>query len=60
MPSAGSIALDCRNILLAAARTEADKRGRKVQDFDEQRLQMGTNRNILTGSTTCIGSLPVA
>lgn len=59
LPSQGSVALDCRKHLLSTARDVATKRARPVQEFDEQRIQMGTSRNILTGSTTCLATLPV-
>lgn len=59
LPSQGTVALDCRKHLLATARNVATKRGRPVQDFDEERIQMGTSRNFLTGSATCIATLPV-
>lgn len=59
LPAQGSVALDCRKHLLSTAGNIATKRARPVKAFEEERIQMGTSRNILTGSTTCLATLPV-
>jgi hypothetical protein len=59
IPESSAVATACKQALTATAFDVADKRGRKIQPVNEQRIRLSMGRNGLTGFTTCEASVPV-
>lgn len=59
VPQTDAVLQACRASLLSTAHEVADKRGRAIEHIDEQRIQITTGRNIVTGMTSCEASVPV-
>jgi hypothetical protein len=53
VPESGAVAIACKSALTAIAYEQADKRGRKIQPLNEQRIRISMGRNGLSGITSC-------
>lgn len=60
IPESTAVATACRQALTAGAFDVADKRGRRIEAVNEQRIRLSMGRNGLTGITSCEASVPVA
>lgn len=59
IPETSAVMAACRSALLATAYDVADKKGRAIEQINEQRIRISTGRNGLTGITSCEASVPV-
>lgn len=59
IPESAALAAACKQQLTATAYDVADKRGRKIEPVNEQRIRLSMGRNGLTGGTSCEASVPV-
>jgi hypothetical protein len=59
VPETAAVQQACRAQLLAAAHEVAERKGRRIEQVNEQRIQISTGRNGLTGITSCEASAPV-
>lgn len=59
IPESSAVASACKQALTATAYDVADKRGRKIEPVNEQRIRMSMGRNGFTGITSCEASAPV-
>lgn len=59
IPETAAVMAACKSALLATAHDVADKRGRPIEQINEQRIRISTGRNGLTGITSCEASVPV-
>jgi hypothetical protein len=59
IPESSSVAEACRQALTATAFDLADKRGRKIEPVNQQRIRISMGRNGFSGMTTCEASAPV-
>lgn len=60
IPESSAVASACKQALTATAYDVADKRGRKIERVNEQRIRISMGRNGFTGMTSCEASTPVA
>lgn len=58
IPETSAVATACRSQLLAAAHDTAARKGRAIEQINEQRIRLSTGRNGLTGMTSCEASVP--
>lgn len=58
IPESTAVATACRQALTAGAFDVADKRGRKIEAVNEQRIRLSMGRNGFTGITSCEASVP--
>jgi len=56
IPESGAVATACKSALTAIAYEQADKRGRKIQPLNEQRIRISMGRNGMSGITSCSAS----
>lgn len=59
IPESGAVQASCKQALTAGAYDEADRRGRKIEPVNEQRIRISMGRNGFTGITSCEASVPV-
>jgi hypothetical protein len=59
IPESGAVAEACKQALTAQAFDVADRRGRKIERVNEQRIKISMGRNGLSGITSCEASVPV-
>lgn len=59
IPESSAVAAACKQQLTATAYEVADKKGRKIEAVNEQRIRLSMGRNGLTGITSCEASVPV-
>jgi len=59
IPESSAVQTACKQALTASAFDEAEKRGRKIETVNEQRIRISMGRNGLTGITSCEASVPV-
>lgn len=59
VPESGAVAAACRQALTATAYDVAEKRGRKIEPVNEQRIKFSMGRNGFSGITSCEASVPV-
>lgn len=59
IPESAAVATACKQALTATAYDVADKRGRKIEPVNEQRIRLSMGRNGLSGITSCEASAPV-
>jgi hypothetical protein len=59
IPESDAVALACRSSLTAIAHEVAERRGRRIQQINEQRIRISMGRNGLTGITSCSATAPV-
>lgn len=60
IPETSAVMQACRSQLLATAYKVAEQKGRPIAPVNEQRIQISTGRNGLTGMTSCAASVPVS
>ena len=60
IPESNAVQTACRQALTAHAFDVAEKRGRKIEPINEQRIRISMGRNGLTGITSCEASAPVS
>lgn len=60
IPESSAVASACKQALTATAYEVADKRGRKIEPINEQRIRLSMGRNGFTGITSCEASAPIA
>lgn len=60
IPESSAVASACKQALTATAYDVADKRGRKIDPINDQRIRLSMGRNGFTGITSCEASAPVA
>lgn len=53
IPESDAVATACKSQLTAIAWEEADKRGRKIEPINEQRIRVSMGRNGFSGITSC-------
>jgi hypothetical protein len=53
IPESDAVATACKSQLTAIAWEEADKRGRKIEPINEQRIRISMGRNGFSGITSC-------
>jgi hypothetical protein len=53
IPESDAVALACKSALTSIAWEVAEKRGRKLQQINEQRIRISMGRNGLSGITSC-------
>lgn len=53
IPESEAVATACKSQLTAIAWEEADKRGRKIEPINEQRIRISMGRNGFSGITSC-------
>lgn len=58
IPESSAVATACRQQALAAAWDIARKRGKKIQQINEQEVKISMGRNGVTGITSCTASAP--
>jgi hypothetical protein len=58
IPETAAVMAACKSALMALAYDVADRRGRKIEPLNEQRIRISTGRNGLTGITSCEASVP--
>lgn len=56
IPESTAVATACKSALIAIAFEEADKKGRKIEPINEQRIRLSMGRNGFTGITSCSAS----
>lgn len=59
IPESGAVQTSCKSQLTSLAHELADKRGRKIQPVDEQRVKISMGRNGVTGITSCAANVRV-
>lgn len=59
IPESAAVTAACKQHLTATAYDVADKRGRKIDPVNEQRIRLSMGRNGLTGITSCEASAPI-
>lgn len=59
IPESDAVALACRSSLTAIAHEVAERRGRRIQQVNEQRIRLSMGRNGVTGITSCSATAPV-
>jgi hypothetical protein len=59
IPESDAVALACRSSLTAIAYEVAERRGRRIQQVNEQRIRLSMGRNGVTGITSCSATVPV-
>ena len=59
IPESSAVAAACKQQLTATAFDVADKKGRKIEPVNEQRIRLSMGRNGFTGITSCEASVPV-
>ncbi|RYD47985.1 MAG: hypothetical protein EOP85_04440 [Verrucomicrobiaceae bacterium] len=57
IPESNAVAIAGKSALMNAAYQEADRRGRKIQTLNEQRIRQSMGRNGFTGITSYSGSV---
>lgn len=60
IPESAVVQTACIRALTATAYDVAEKRGRKIEPVNEQRIKVSMGRNGLAGTTSCEASVPVA
>lgn len=58
-PDTGALMGMCRSQLTSLAHDLSDKRGRKIENVNEQRIKISTGRNEITGITSCTANAAV-
>jgi hypothetical protein len=53
LPESDAVAVACKSQATALAFDVAEKRGRKIEQINDQRIQISMGRNGLTGITSC-------
>lgn len=59
IPESASVATACKQALTSIAHEEADKRKRKIETINEQRIKISMGRNGFAGTTTCAANVQV-
>ncbi|MDL9996975.1 hypothetical protein QTI24_00060 [Variovorax sp. J22P240] len=59
IPESSAVQAACKQALTAGAFDEADRRGRKIEPVNEQRIRLSMGRNGFTGITSCEASVSV-
>lgn len=59
IPESSAVATACRSALTSVAHDLAEKKGRRIEPINEQRIKISMGRNGFTGMTTCSASAPV-
>jgi hypothetical protein len=59
IPETSATATACKQALTSLAYELADRRGRKIQRIEEQRIKISFGRNGLSGITSCSATAPV-
>lgn len=59
IPESAAVAAACKQALTATAYDLADKRNRKIEPVNEQRIKLSMGRNGFSGITSCEASAPV-
>ncbi len=58
IPESDAVAVACKSALTAIAWDQAERRGRKIEPVNEQRIRLSMGRNGLSGITSCSASAP--
>jgi hypothetical protein len=53
IPESDAVAISCKSALTAIAWEVADRKGRKIDPLNEQRIRISMGRNGVTGITSC-------
>ncbi len=59
IPESGAVATACQAALKALAWDIAEKRGKKIEPVNDQRIRVSMGRNGFSGITSCEASVPV-
>lgn len=57
-PDMNALMTLCKNKLMNIAHEQAAKQRKKTKPFNEQRIKLDTNRNMMNGMSTCTASMP--
>ncbi len=60
IPESDAVSVACKQALTALAYDLAEKRGRKIQPVNEQRIRTSFGRNGFSGITSCSATAPIA
>ena len=58
-PESTSVAASCKSALTSLAWEIAQKKGRDIQQINDQQIKLSMGRNGFTGITSCSASVPV-
>lgn len=59
IPESSALAAACKAALTSVAHDLAEKKGRRIQPVNEQRIKISFGRNGFTGVTSCSATAPV-
>ena len=59
IPESSAVAMAAKSAIMNIAHDHADKKGRKIEPINEQRIRMSMGRNGLAGITSWTGTLSV-
>lgn len=59
MPESDAVATACKSMLTSIAWEVADKKGKKIEPVNEQRIRISMGRNGLFGITSCQAYAPI-
>jgi hypothetical protein len=59
VPESDAIVAACRSSLVAIAHEVAERRGRRIEQINEQRIRLSMGRNGVIGITSCSATTPV-
>ena len=60
IPESAALATACKQVLTATAYEVADKRRKKIEPVNEQRIRLSMGRNGFSGMTSCAASVPIS
>lgn len=59
IPESDALAVACKQALTSIAHELGERKGRKIERIEEQRIRISFGRNGLSGITSCSATVPV-
>ncbi|AGW91515.1 hypothetical protein N234_15910 [Ralstonia pickettii DTP0602] len=59
IPESGALAAACKAALTSVAHDIAERKGRRIEPVNEQRIKLSLGRNGLSGVTSCSATAPI-